>query len=75
VSGGNVNSGRCAQFAQGSLAGVTAADYVILRGPAVTGWQASVATVAASSITVMLCNNTGGNANPNGQTITFLAIH
>jgi hypothetical protein len=74
VSGGNVNNGRCADFTQNGLTGVTAGDYVILRGPSNAGWQPTVVSTAASSIVVRLCNQTGGNANPNGFTIGFLAI-
>jgi hypothetical protein len=47
---------------------------VILRGPSNAGWHPTVVTTANASITVRMCNFTGVNANPNGQTIAFLAI-
>ena len=55
--------------------GVSAVDYVILLGPSNAGWSANVVSTAANSMVVRLCNNTNGNANPNGFTLTFLAIH
>jgi hypothetical protein len=74
VSGGNVNSGRCGDFAS-TATGVTAADYVLLIGPSNAGWQPTVVSTGVNTITIRLCNGSGGNANPNGQTINFLAIH
>jgi len=58
-----------------AAAGVIATDYVILKGPANAGWIHSLVSAAANSMVVRVCNLTGANANPNGFTMTFLAIH
>jgi hypothetical protein len=74
VSGANINKNACGDFAS-AAAGVTAADYVLLKGPSNAGWEATVISTGANTMTVRLCNNTNAAANPNGFTLAFLAIH
>jgi hypothetical protein len=73
-SGGNVNKNLCGDFTV-TATGVTASDYVLLLGPSNAGWSPTVVSTATNSMVVRLCNNTSGNANPNGFTLNFLAIH
>jgi hypothetical protein len=74
VSGANVTSARCSDLTTTGDGSVLAGDFILLKAPSAAGWSITVAAVGAASVTLRVCNHTGANANPNGQTISFLAV-
>jgi hypothetical protein len=73
VSGANVTYGLCAEY-NSTATGVTAADYVVFKGPTNVGWTPTVVSTGVNTIRVRMCNVTGAAANPNGFTIAFIAF-
>jgi hypothetical protein len=74
TSGGNVTNARCSDLATTGDGSVLAGDYLILKTPSATGLSITVATVANGAVTLRVCNHRGANYNPDGDTISFLAI-
>jgi hypothetical protein len=70
----NVGRDGCSDLATNGDGSVLAGDFLLLKTPSAAGWGITVATVANAAVTLRVCNHTGGAANPNNQTISFLAV-